>query len=58
MSNLSIQKTFFLTGFSIGFLATVFGVLIGTLFSLYVEEIRQVLSNLLTLIFFLLMFIF
>ena len=46
MSNLSIQKTFFLTGFSIGFLATVFGVLIGTLFSLYVEEIRQVLSNL------------
>ena len=40
----SIVKSFFLTGFTIGFLATVAGVIFGVIFSIYVEEIRQFLS--------------
>ena len=45
VSNKSIKKIFFLVGFSIGTLATLFGVVVGTLFSIYVENIRQLISN-------------
>ncbi len=45
LSNKSIKKTFFLTGLSIGFLATISGILIGILFSLNIEKIRLFLSN-------------
>lgn len=44
LSNRSIIKSFFLTGFTIGFLATITGIFIGILFSLYIEQIRNVLS--------------
>ena len=40
LSNNSITKSFFLTGFTIGLFATFTGVVIGTLFSFYIEEIR------------------
>ena len=43
--NKSITKIFFLVGFYIGLTATLFGVLIGVVFSLYVENIRSFLSN-------------
>ena len=49
LSNVSITKTFFLTGFTIGFLASVAGVILGTIFSIYVEDIRYFLSNVLNL---------
>ena len=38
-------KYFFLIGFYIGFTATIFGVAIGILFSLYIESIRTFLSQ-------------
>ena len=41
----SIVKSFFLTGFLIGFFATVSGLIIGVLFSIYIEEIRQFIST-------------
>ncbi len=41
----SIKKIFFLVGFFIGTSATLFGVILGTLFSYYVENIRQFISN-------------
>ena len=40
LSNKSIKKTFFLTGLTIGFFATVSGVILGILFSVNVEKIR------------------
>ena len=40
LSNKSIKKTFFLTGLTIGFFATVSGVILGILFSINVEKIR------------------
>ena len=40
----SIAKIFFITGFSIGFLATLTGVTIGILFSYYIEEIRLLIT--------------
>jgi lipoprotein-releasing system permease protein len=40
LSNSSITKSFFLTGFTIGLFATFTGVVIGTIFSFYIEEIR------------------
>ena len=43
--NKSITKIFFLVGFYIGLTATLFGVFIGVVFSLYVENIRSFLSN-------------
>ncbi len=46
LSNNSIKKSFFLTGFTIGFLATVSGVILGVLFSINIEKVRIVLSNL------------
>ena len=41
----SITKIFFLTGFTIGFLATITGVIIGILFSYYIEDIRVLLTS-------------
>ncbi len=45
VSSKSIKKIFFLVGFFIGTSATLFGVVVGTLFSIYVENIRQLISN-------------
>ena len=45
LSNYSIKKSFFLTGFTIGFLATIAGIIFGVAFSLNVEKIRFFLSN-------------
>jgi len=44
VQNFSIKKIFFLVGFIIGTSATLFGVIIGTLFSIYIENIRQFIS--------------
>ena len=44
LSERSIIKSFFLTGFTIGFLATLTGVFIGVLFSIYIDDIRNFLS--------------
>ncbi|MBO6493888.1 MAG: lipoprotein-releasing ABC transporter permease subunit [Pelagibacteraceae bacterium] len=46
VSSKSIAKIFFLVGFSIGFFATLTGVLLGVLFSYNIEKIRSLLSNL------------
>jgi lipoprotein-releasing system permease protein len=43
--NNSIIKIFFLVGVIIGTSATIFGILLGVTFSLYVENLRQFLSN-------------
>ena len=43
--NKSIIKIFFLVGVIIGTSATIFGILLGVTFSLYVENLRQFLSN-------------
>jgi len=45
VSKNSIAKIFFLTGFTIGLLATVTGVTIGLLFSYYIEEIRILITS-------------
>ena len=45
ISKTSITKVFFITGFTIGFLATITGVIIGILFSYYVEEIRVLITS-------------
>ena len=45
ISKTSISKIFFLTGFTIGFLATVTGIIIGILFSYYIEDIRVILTS-------------
>ena len=45
ISKTSIAKIFFLTGFTIGFLATITGVTIGILFSYYIEEIRVLITS-------------
>ena len=45
ISKTSITKIFFLTGFTIGFLATITGVTIGILFSYYIENIRILLTS-------------
>tara|TARA_B100001115_G_C15668271_1_gene322540 strand:- start:244 stop:720 length:477 start_codon:yes stop_codon:yes gene_type:complete len=42
--NKSIVKIFFLVGVSIGTLATIFGIILGVIFSMYIENIRQFLS--------------
>ena len=46
VKNKSIRKIFFLVGFIIGCSATIFGVILGIVFSIYIENIRQLLSNL------------
>ena len=43
--NKSITKIFFLVGFYIGLSATIFGVTVGVLFSVYIENIRIFLSK-------------
>ena len=45
LSNNSIKKSFFLTGFTIGFLATIAGVVFGVIFSKNIDLIRMFLSN-------------
>ena len=45
VQNKSIKKIFFLIGIIIGLSATMFGVIIGITFSLYIEEIRILISN-------------
>ena len=45
LSNQSIKKIFFLTGLTIGFFATISGILVGILFSLNIEKIRVFLST-------------
>jgi lipoprotein-releasing system permease protein len=47
LSNKSIVKSFFLTGFTIGLTATIAGLLLGVLFATYIESIRIFLSNIL-----------
>ena len=44
--NKSIVKIFFLIGVTIGTSATIFGVILGVTFSIYVENLRQILSTL------------
>ena len=41
----SITKIFFITGFTIGFLATITGIIIGILFSHYIEDIRILITS-------------
>ena len=43
--NSSIKKIFFFVGFSIGLFATIFGIFLGIIFSIYVEEIRIFISD-------------
>ena len=43
--NKSITKIFFLIGIIIGTTATMFGVFLGVMFSLYIEDLRAFLSN-------------
>ncbi len=45
VSKKSIAKIFFITGFTIGLLATLTGVTIGILFSYYIEEIRILITS-------------
>ena len=45
LNNTSIKKTFFLTGFSLGFFATISGVILGIIFSKNIEKIRIFLST-------------
>ena len=45
LSSGSIKKSFFLTGMTIGTLASVSGVVFGVIFSIYIENIRVIVSN-------------
>ena len=45
LSNRSIKKSFFLTGFAIGFCATVSGIILGIFLSINLEKIRAFFSN-------------
>ena len=45
LNNKSIKKTFFLTGLTIGFFATMSGVILGILFSVNIERLRIFLST-------------
>ena len=47
LTNKSIVKSFFLTGFTIGLTATIAGLVLGTLFAIYIEPIRIFLSSIL-----------
>ena len=44
--NKSIVKIFFLVGVIIGTTATIFGIILGVTFSMYIEDLRQLLSSL------------
>ena len=46
LSKKSITKVFFIIGFTIGLLATTTGVILGVLFSYYIEEIRVLITSL------------
>ena len=45
LSSKSIKKSFFLTGFTIGLSSTLAGIIIGVIFSLNIEKIRNFLSS-------------
>ena len=45
LSKKSIIKSFFLTGFTIGLLATISGIIFGIIFSFYIDNIRNFLST-------------
>jgi len=45
LNNTSIKKSFFLTGFTIGFFATVSGIILGLIFSFNIEKVRIFLST-------------
>ena len=45
VQNKSIKKIYFMIGFIIGLSATLFGILLGVLFSIYIENIRIFLSS-------------
>ena len=45
LSEKSIKKSFFLTGLSIGFLATITGILLGIIFCINIEKLRIILSS-------------
>ena len=45
ISKTSVAKIFFITGFTIGFLATITGIIIGVLFSYYIEDIRILITS-------------
>ena len=45
LNNTSIKKSFFLTGFSIGFFATITGIIVGVIFSINIEKLRIFLSS-------------
>jgi lipoprotein-releasing system permease protein len=47
LNNTSIKKSFFLTGFTIGFFASISGIILGVLFSLNIEKVRVFLSTVL-----------
>ena len=49
VNNASIKKIFFLVGFIIGTSATIFGIVLGILFSRYIENIRKFLSEIFNL---------
>ncbi len=45
LSNQSIKKAFFLTGFTIGFFASLSGIALGIIFSINIEKLRVLLST-------------
>ena len=45
LNNSSIKKSFFLTGFTIGFFATISGIILGIIFSSNIESVRIFLSK-------------
>ena len=45
LNNYSIKKSFFLTGFTIGFFATISGIILGILFSSNIEKVRIFLAT-------------
>ena len=49
LSNRSIKKAFFLTGFTIGLIASIFGIILGIISSLNIEKLRNFLSNIFNL---------
>ena len=47
VQNTSITKIFFLVGFAIGTISTITGIIVGIIFSINIESIRSLISNLL-----------
>ncbi len=45
LNNTAIKKSFFLTGFTIGFFGTISGIILGIIFSLNIEEVRIFFSS-------------